>query len=177
MQFGWLLQCINLRFQLLVISNLSPSVTVAHDEYLMKCYLYWMHAPCDSQLNCHLSCTCSKVLCPPACTCTWERGEKWSLSLSKMISPIDSNQWCYFLQSASVGGAAHLVNFQGTDTIASLIMARDYYGSSKIAGLSIPAAEHSTITSWTKDGETAAFRNMLTKVSYKVFFFFFCNFY
>ena len=74
-----------------------------------------------------------------------------------------------------MGGAAHLVNFQGTDTIASLIMARDYYGSSKIAGLSIPAAEHSTITSWTKDGETAAFRNMLTKVSYKVFFF--CNFY
>ena len=70
------------------------------------------------------------------------------------------------LQSASVGGAAHLVNFQGTDTIASLIMARDYYGSSKIAGLSIPAAEHSTITSWTKDGETDAFRNMLTKVSH-----------
>ena len=68
------------------------------------------------------------------------------------------------LQSASVGGAAHLVNFQGTDTIASLVMARDYYGSGKIAGLSIPAAEHSTITSWTKDGETAAFRNMLTKV-------------
>ena len=70
------------------------------------------------------------------------------------------------LQSASVGGAVHLVNFQGTDTIASLIMARDYYGSGKIAGLSIPAAEHSTITSWTKDGETAAFRNsnMLTKV-------------
>ena len=72
----------------------------------------------------------------------------------------------FSLQSASVGGAAHLVNFQGTDTIASLVMARDYYGSSKIAGLSIPAAEHSTITSWTKDGETDAFRNMLTKVSH-----------
>ena len=72
---------------------------------------------------------------------------------------------CTFFQSASVGGAAHLVNFQGTDTIASLIMARDYYGSSKIAGVSIPAAEHSTITSWTKEGEVDAFRNMLTKVS------------
>lgn len=58
-----------------------------------------------------------------------------------------------------------MVNFHGTDTIASLIMARDYYGSSKIAGVSIPAAEHSTITSWTKDGEVHAFRNMLTKVS------------
>ena len=69
------------------------------------------------------------------------------------------------LQSASVGGAAHLVNFKGTDTIASLIMARDYYGSKSVAGLSIPAAEHSTITSWTKDGEFDAFKNMLTKVT------------
>ena len=69
------------------------------------------------------------------------------------------------LQSASVGGAAHLVNFQGTDTIASLIMARDYYGCAKVAGVSIPAAEHSTITSWTRDGEKDAFKNMLTKVN------------
>ena len=29
-----------------------------------------------------------------------------------------------FLQSASIGGCAHLVNFRGTDTIASLTMAR-----------------------------------------------------
>lgn len=28
------------------------------------------------------------------------------------------------LQSASVGGAAHLINFQGTATVVSLIMAR-----------------------------------------------------
>lgn len=90
-------------------------------------------------------------------------------SLSQIIFPFVANDVFFSLQSASVGGAAHLVNFQGTDTIASLIMARDYYGSSKIAGLSIPAAEHSTITSWTKDGETAAFRNMLTKVSLQPF--------
>jgi len=45
------------------------------------------------------------------------------------------------VESAAIGGAAHLVNFQGTDTIASLIMARDYYGC-KMAGFSIPAAEH-----------------------------------
>ena len=31
------------------------------------------------------------------------------------------------------------------------------------SGTSIPAAEHSTITSWTKAGEIDAFRNMLTQ--------------
>lgn len=29
-----------------------------------------------------------------------------------------------FLQSASLGGAAHLVNFCGTDTVAGMVLAR-----------------------------------------------------
>ncbi|RCN48735.1 nicotinate phosphoribosyltransferase, (NAPRTase) family [Ancylostoma caninum] len=64
------------------------------------------------------------------------------------------------LKSAGIGGAAHLVNFIGTDTIAGLQLCRKYY-SCKMAGYSIPAAEHSTITTWKKTGEVAAFRNML----------------
>lgn len=64
------------------------------------------------------------------------------------------------VESAAIGGAAHLVNFMGTDTIAGLIMLRDYY-SAPICGFSIPASEHSTITSWTKEGEKDAFLNML----------------
>lgn len=66
------------------------------------------------------------------------------------------------IESANIGGAAHLVNFRGTDTIAALCMARDYYGC-EMAGFSIPAAEHSTITSWRREGEVSAFKNMLTR--------------
>ncbi|XP_070557523.1 nicotinamide phosphoribosyltransferase-like [Ptychodera flava] len=66
------------------------------------------------------------------------------------------------VESAAIGGAAHLVNFMGTDTIAGIVCARKYYGC-KMAGNSIPAAEHSTITSWGKSGEAHAFRNMLEK--------------
>ena len=65
------------------------------------------------------------------------------------------------LESASIGGAAHLVNFMGTDTISGILFAREYYGAG-IAGFSIPAAEHSTITSWGRDREVDAYRNMLT---------------
>ena len=65
------------------------------------------------------------------------------------------------LESAGIGGAAHLINFMGTDTISGLLYAREFYDAG-VAGFSIPAAEHSTITSWGRDGEVDAYRNMLT---------------
>jgi nicotinamide phosphoribosyltransferase len=64
------------------------------------------------------------------------------------------------MESAAIGGAAHLVNFMGTDTIPALQLLRQYYGC-PMAGFSIPAAEHSTMTSWGKERESDAYRNML----------------
>ena len=63
-------------------------------------------------------------------------------------------------ESAAIGGCAHLVNFMGTDTVAALLGAKAWYGE-PIAGFSIPAAEHSTITSWGRANEVEAYRNML----------------
>jgi len=63
-------------------------------------------------------------------------------------------------QSAARGGLAHLVSFKGTDTLAAVLAGRAYYAE-PMAGYSIPAAEHSTITSWGRDGELKAYRNML----------------
>lgn len=64
------------------------------------------------------------------------------------------------VESAGIGGAAHLVNFRGTDTIEALLVAKNYYGE-PMAGFSIPASEHSTITSWGRERELDAYRNML----------------
>jgi nicotinamide phosphoribosyltransferase len=66
------------------------------------------------------------------------------------------------METVGLGGAAHLVNFMGTDTVPALVVARRTYGE-PIAGFSIPAAEHSTITSWGKDAEADAYANMLTQ--------------
>ena len=66
------------------------------------------------------------------------------------------------MESAAIGGAAHLVNFMGSDTVSGILFAREYYNAG-IAGFSIPAAEHSTITSWGRDHEVDAYRNMLTQ--------------
>lgn len=64
------------------------------------------------------------------------------------------------LESAGIGGAGHLVNFMGTDTISGVLFAREYYNAG-IAGFSIPAAEHSTITSWGRENEVKAYENMV----------------
>ena len=66
------------------------------------------------------------------------------------------------LESAGIGGAAHLVNFMGSDTITGVLFASEYYNAG-VAGFSIPAMEHSTVTSWGRDGEVDAYRNMLTQ--------------
>jgi nicotinamide phosphoribosyltransferase len=65
------------------------------------------------------------------------------------------------MESAGIGGAAHLVNFMGTDTLTALLFAREYYGAD-VAGYSIPAMEHSTVTSWGRENEAEAYKNMLT---------------
>lgn len=63
-------------------------------------------------------------------------------------------------ESAMLGGMGHLINFMGTDTIAAVRAARHYYNE-PVAGFSIPAAEHSTVTSWGRENEVKAYRNML----------------
>jgi len=64
-------------------------------------------------------------------------------------------------ESAGLGGAAHLVNFMGSDTITGALFAMKYYNTEDMVAFSVPAAEHSSITSWGKDRETEAYKNML----------------
>ena len=63
-------------------------------------------------------------------------------------------------ETAAIGGVAHLVNFRGTDTMSAVVDARRYF-QERMAGYSIPASEHSTITAWKRDRESAAYTNML----------------
>jgi nicotinamide phosphoribosyltransferase len=65
-------------------------------------------------------------------------------------------------ETAAIGGAAHLVNFQGTDTVAGIVLLQDFYHVTGMPAHSIPASEHSTMTAWGKEHEADAYRNMLT---------------
>ena len=63
-------------------------------------------------------------------------------------------------ESAGLGGSAHLVNFMGTDTMEALEYTTAYYGAD-MAGFSIPAAEHSTMTAKGREGELQQITRML----------------
>jgi nicotinamide phosphoribosyltransferase len=65
-------------------------------------------------------------------------------------------------ETAMLGGMGHLVNFMGTDTVEALVGAMEYYNTDAMPGFSIPASEHSTVTSWGGPaGEVRAFENMI----------------
>ena len=66
-------------------------------------------------------------------------------------------------ESAAIGGAAHLFNFLGTDNLAGIELLQQYYGAG-MAGVSIPASEHSTITAWGREHEVDAYENILNNV-------------
>lgn len=63
-------------------------------------------------------------------------------------------------EQAAIGGSAHLVNFQGTDSFAGVRLARSYYDAD-MPGFSIPASEHSTVTINGSEGECEFFEKML----------------
>jgi nicotinamide phosphoribosyltransferase len=65
------------------------------------------------------------------------------------------------VESAKLGGAAHLLNFSGSDNLAGSAMAINYYNAKQVYGLSIPATEHSICTLLSREGELEIFRHVL----------------
>ncbi len=64
------------------------------------------------------------------------------------------------LETSRLGGAAHLLSFMGSDTIEGIRFANHFYDC-PMAGFSIPAAEHSTVSSWGREGEFDFYRNFV----------------
>ncbi|RAZ60452.1 nicotinate phosphoribosyltransferase [Campylobacter hyointestinalis] len=71
-------------------------------------------------------------------------------------------------ESAGIGGSAHMVNFKGSDTITGAVFAKKYYDAD-MAAFSIPASEHSTMTTWGKERENEAYKNMVDKFGSGIF--------
>ncbi|AMR34653.1 nicotinate phosphoribosyltransferase [Mucilaginibacter sp. PAMC 26640] len=65
------------------------------------------------------------------------------------------------VESAKLGGAAHLLSFNGSDNLAASLMASNYYSAEKVYGLSIPATEHSICTLLGQAGELEVFKHVL----------------
>jgi nicotinamide phosphoribosyltransferase len=64
-------------------------------------------------------------------------------------------------ESAAIGGAAHLVNFIGSDTVEGIVAANKYYHAG-MAAFSVPASEHSVETAFGESEEAEV--NYLNKM-------------
>lgn len=70
-------------------------------------------------------------------------------------------------ESARIGGAGHLANFLGTDTVEALRYILHYYNvEGGMPGFSIPASEHSNRCAWGKIGEFTGFRQLVKTFLY-----------
>jgi nicotinamide phosphoribosyltransferase len=65
------------------------------------------------------------------------------------------------MESAALGGLAHLVNFSQSDTVPGILAAKRYYNAGHVSN-SGPNSEHAGFCAWGRENETAALRNMLT---------------
>lgn len=96
---------------------------------------------------------------------------KWAKKTgSNMMLEFHLNDFGYrgtsSVESAGIGGCAHLANFFGTDTLRGIEYADWYYDAQNtcdIVGMSVPASEHSATIGWGKDRELEAYKHMLTQ--------------
>jgi nicotinamide phosphoribosyltransferase len=65
------------------------------------------------------------------------------------------------VESAGLGGSAHLINFMGSDTVYASAFAKKYYDAKKVYGMSVPATEHSIMTLKGAVGEKEIFDHVL----------------
>lgn len=64
-------------------------------------------------------------------------------------------------ESVLLAGTAHLLSWEASDTIACNRFIRSYYNGKGFLSGSVPASEHSTITSWGRSKEAKAYKTML----------------
>lgn len=65
------------------------------------------------------------------------------------------------VDAAGIGGAGHLINFMGTDTLVAIDRIGRFYKYDKMPGFSVPASEHSVMTAKGKAGELEMFRRLI----------------
>jgi nicotinamide phosphoribosyltransferase len=68
---------------------------------------------------------------------------------------------CTSVEQSIIGGCAHLLSFNGTDTMSAAYYAQFHLNGGRPVGMSVPATEHSVMTAWRT--ETEAMENMIEK--------------
>jgi nicotinic acid phosphoribosyltransferase len=68
---------------------------------------------------------------------------------------------CTCVEQSVIGGSAHLLSFNGSDTMSACFYTQVTLNQGKVTGHSLPATEHSVMTSW--ENEVDAMKNLCEK--------------
>lgn len=69
------------------------------------------------------------------------------------------------ISASERSGAGHLVAFKGTDTLPAVLFVKKHYGPvDGLIGTSVPATEHSVMSSGGQDSELETYRHLITEV-------------
>jgi len=74
---------------------------------------------------------------------------------------------CTCVEQSVLGGAAHLLNFGGSDTMSACYHVQYHLNGGRPVGSSIPATEHSVMTAW--PSEEAAMLNEIDKYGHSLY--------
>lgn len=102
----------------------------------------------------------------PSCVATLSRYTKDAIDKAFQVSVDDGMKWllesrlhdfgfrgCTCVEQSVLGGAAHLLNFDGSDTMSAAYHVQYHLNKGIPVGSSIPATEHSVMTSWPSEEE------------------------
>lgn len=67
-------------------------------------------------------------------------------------------------EDAAVSGLGHLTSFIGTDSVAAIDFAEEYYDAEGVVGVSVPATEHSVMCMGTKESEIETFKRLISEL-------------
>ena len=68
------------------------------------------------------------------------------------------------MYDAAQSGVGHLTSFIGTDSVASIDYAEEYYNATGVIGVSVPATEHSVMCMGTEDSELETFKRLICEL-------------
>ncbi|MFV5594165.1 nicotinate phosphoribosyltransferase [Acinetobacter junii] len=68
------------------------------------------------------------------------------------------------IYDAAQSGVGHLTSFIGTDSVASIDYAEEYYNATGVVGVSVPATEHSVMCMGSEESEIETFRRLICEL-------------
>jgi len=68
------------------------------------------------------------------------------------------------IYDAAQSGVGHLTSFIGTDSVASIDYAEEYYNATGVIGVSVPATEHSVMCMGTENSELDTFKRLICEL-------------